>query len=261
MQELEHPIAVYWDDDGNKYEIRAEELDDPTTLEVAKNVALSDPSGQVSLSPRQVSGKRSHFLAPSNSSIRSVFSFENNPIHDNRIDFLLGQLKIRKTDWTIVESYYAGGELIVTELFKINRYSWGKEIHRIVSADAVVRHDLFGQAQQIEMSVFRPWIAIEVINTHFPDEGTFQALMALSSTFPFVVLFDCTDRKNYFLKVDNETGTITTRLCLRDGRVWLNGKPTTAQSSAGLEICAKNEIDRLKKIDLWKKEQVAATKG
>lgn len=261
MPELEHPTAIYWDDNGNKHEIRAEELDDPITLELAKNVLLRDPSGQVSLSPRQVSEKRSHFVAPSNSSMRPVCSFEQDPTHKKRVDFLLDELEATEGNWTIVESYYAGRELVITELFEINQYSWGKEVHRIVSATAVVRHDLFGQAKQIEMSVFRPWIAIEVINTHFPDEDTFQALVALSCSFPFIVLFDCTDRKNYFLKIDKETRTITTRLYLRDGKVWFNGRPTTAQSSAGLEICAKNEIDRLKKIDAWKKKQAAGAKA
>lgn len=261
MQELEHPIAIYCDDSWNKQEIRAEELHDQKTLELAKSVSLFDPSGQVSLSPRKVLEKRPHFLAPSNSSMRRVCSFEQDTIHDDRVDFLLGELNATQRDWKLIESYYVSGELVVTELFKINRYSWGEEIHRIVSADAIVRHDLFGQAQQIEMSVFRPWIAIEVINTHFPDESTFQALAVLSCTLPFIVLFDCTDRKNYFLKIDKATGTITTRLYLRDGKIWFNGAPTTAQSSAGLEICAKNEIDRLRKNDARKRQQAAIAKA
>lgn len=260
MSEFVHPVAIYFDDDGNKHEIKAEELDDPITLELAKNVSLFDSSGQVSVSPRHVPGKRLHFVAPSNSKMRRVCSFEQDPIHNKRVKFLLDLLEPPK-DWKIVESYYVDRELVVRELFKTNRYSWGKEIHRIVSADTVVRHDLFGQAKQLEMSVFRPWIAIEVINTHFPDEETFQALVRLSCMVPLIVLFDCTDRKNYFLKVDEETGTITTRLYLRDGQVWFKGEPTTAQSSAGLEICAKNEIDRLKKIDAWKTKQTPAVRA
>ena len=51
MKELEHLIAVYWNDNWNKHEIRAEEFDDPTTLELAKNIALSDPADR-SLSRR-----------------------------------------------------------------------------------------------------------------------------------------------------------------------------------------------------------------
>lgn len=258
MQELEHPVAIYFDDFGEKCTIRAEDLSNPVTLELAKRVDLVDPSGQFSLSPRQVPDKRPHFVAPPDSVARRVLGFEKDPTHDNRIAFLLNELEAPEQNWKLTESHYADGALVTTELFKITGYSWGKEIHRFVSADAVARHDLFGQAQQLEMSIFRPWVAIEVINTHYPDEETFLALSALSLAFPFIVLFDCTDRKNYFLKVDRETGTITTRLYLREGRIWSNGKPTAAQSSAGLEICAKNEIEKLKKNDARRRQQAAA---
>lgn len=257
MQELEHPIAIYWDSQGNKHTIRAEELYNSATLELAKRVDLRDPSGQVSLSPRIVENKRPHFKAPADSIVRRVLGFEKNPIHDQRIDFLLSELDVPEQNWKLTESYYADRELVTNELFKVSDYSWGKEIHRFVSVGAVARHDLFGQSQQIEMSIFRPWIAIEVINTHYPDEETFEALVELTRMFPFIVLFDCTDRKNYFLKVDSDSRTITTRLYLRGGSIWSHGKPIATQSSAGLEIFAKSEIARLRKADAWRKQQAA----
>jgi hypothetical protein len=252
MQELEHPIAIYYDIHGERQEIKAFELGDPKVLEKAKSLSLVDPSEQIALSPRIVAGKAPHFLAPTTTKIRNIYSGEKNLVHDNRIQANLTNLNSCGC-WKVFTRDYINKQPVTTDLFNLDNYRWNHEVHRIVGADTIVRHDLFGQAKQIEMSVFRPWVAIEVINTHYPEEVAFKALIALSQMMPLLVAFDFTDRVNYFFKIDPATGTIAVRLYIYNGCVWFSGNKMDISSSAGLEIFAKNEIKRLEKIDAWKK--------
>jgi hypothetical protein len=260
MQDFVHKVAIYRDDAGVRHEIRVEDLSDPKIFEKAKGLKLFDESEQVRLSPRQIEDNRPHFVAPATEVNRSVFKFEKNPVHDERVDFLLDALKAG-VQWKILESHYENSQSVTTDLFQISDYSWGKEKHRIVSADAIVRHDLFGQAVQIEMSIFRPWIAIEVINTHYPEEGAFKAFIELSRMFPLIVMFDCTDRQNDFLKIDKQAGTVNTRLHIRDGAVWFNGQTKDIQSSIAFELFIKKEIKNLNEKDDWKRKKAAEARA
>lgn len=73
--------------------------------------------------------------------------------------------------------------------FILEDYLWDSEVHRITSSKSIVRHDIFGQNRNIAMSIFKPWVAIEIINTHYPSEDTFVEMINLSKNFPFVVFF------------------------------------------------------------------------
>lgn len=59
------------------------------------------------------------------------------------------------------------------------------------------------------MSIHHPWVAIEVINKHFPEEKAFTAMIELSKQIPFLVMFDLLTEKtkNYFLKIDIQKKT------------------------------------------------------
>ena len=261
MTDLEHLLAVYYDVQGERHEIKAEELNDRATLELAKLADLLDESEQVSLSPRIVKDKRSHFVAPASSVKRRVLAGPKDPAHDKRIETLLDDLKAGER-WKIETRRYVDKELIATILFDLFAdYTWDKEVHRIVTADTIVRHDLFGQANQLKMSMRRPWIAVEVINTHYPEEVAFQEMLRLSRAMPLLVAFDFIERPNYFFKVDLRSATIVTRVYIHDGCVWTGGAQTGIASSSGLEIFINQEIGHLKQIDAWKEKKAAEVKA
>lgn len=98
------------------------------------------------------------------------------------------------------------------------------------------------------MSVNRPWIAIEVINTHYPEEAAFSAMLAASRNYPLVVLFDFTAQWNTFVKVEKYDKRLRIRpwtFYIKEGAVWQGGSPTSINSSAEFKI----ELERM--LSAW----------
>ena len=254
---LLHQVAIYYDDKGTRQTIRAEDLGDPITFEHAKNLELYDRSGQVRVYPRDIEDKILHFaVGPSRDAIQ-IDCEESNPAHDNRVCSLLNVLK-KRAQWKVVMQAYVGGGQVSHDLFDLRpQYNWGKEVHRIVGSESIVRHDLFGQAYELDMSIRYPWIAIEVINTHYPEEATFAALIDLSRKLPLVVAFDHVGRPDHFLRIDPLTGIINTRLYMYRGAIWYLDEPVVITSSAGLEMFVKAEIRKLEEKDEWKARKSA----
>lgn len=50
IDDLEHPLAVYYDSNDERHEMRADDLGDPATLDRARRNSLLDKSEQVRLS-------------------------------------------------------------------------------------------------------------------------------------------------------------------------------------------------------------------
>ena len=72
------------------------------------------------------------------------------------------------------------------------------------------------------MSVRSPWVAIEVINTHFPSEETFSAMLELSKQMPLLIMFDLVTvkTKKYFINIDLQKNTIRPIFYIYEGSVW-----------------------------------------
>jgi len=201
-EDFEHPIAIYYDGNDVRTDVLADRLADDKIFEMCKGLELFDPTGQIRLFAREIKGRERHFHAPASKreGLRETYARERNDAHDKRVEYLLGKLKLNQR-WKIVIPTYQNGERGISELFDLRGYKWGSEIHRIVGSDAVVRHDLFGQGKQIEMSILRPFVAIEVINTHYLEEGAFSALISFSKIVPLLIAFDFVARRNYFLGI------------------------------------------------------------
>lgn len=247
MADIEHPIAVYFNEKDERRTIRADELKEPAALARARLLELYDASEQVRVAPRISKHGTPHFYATTRGG-RKVFSAEaTDPRHNDRIKELMQGLKLFDV-WslTLVEKRKAEGkanEISHENVLKLPKYRWQAEVHRILAEDTVVRHDIFGQSDELGMSVRRPWIAIEVIRTHFPEEAAFSAMLQTSKRMPLIVLFDFVDFKNSFVKVDNRQRMIAYRpwtFFIWDGRVWKGRKPTAITTSAGFEIEVKN---------------------
>lgn len=127
------------------------------------------------------------------------------------------------------------------------KYQWGSEIHRILNETAIVRHDIFGQSNELGMSVNRPWIAIEVINTHFPEEEAFAAMLETTKRIPLLILFDFTSHKNRFLNVDKATNRLVYRpwtYLIRNGQLWRGTSPTEITSSSLFKVSVEAMFKR-----------------
>ena len=258
MADLEYNYAVYVDDEGKTHKIYAYSIQDTAGYETAVTLStefgLLDPSEQFSIVPRLGGiAKRNHFTALGEPSGRTVFSGEagNDKTHDIRVEALLE--KLTKSAYFVVESIFNQNKQRSFQLLsKLYEYQWGKEVHRIVSEEAVIRHDLFGQPREIEMSIHRPWVAIEVIHTHFPEEAAFRGMVSVSRAMPLMVLFDCTDVPDYFLRVLPEQKRIETRLYMLGGAVYLDNNKLDVASAAGLRAEVMTAIRRRKESLKWR---------
>lgn len=258
MADLEYKYAVYIDDEGKAHRIYASSIQDTAGYEAAVNLStefgLLDPSEQFPIVPRLGgTAKRNHFTALGEPSVRTVFSgeAENDKTHDARVFALLEQLT--KSAHFVVEGILTQRQQRSFQLLrKLYEYQWGAEVHRIVSEEAVIRHDLFGQPTEIEMSIHRPWVAIEVIHTHFPEDVAFQGMVSVSRAMPLMVLFDCTDVQDYFLRVLPEQNRIETRLYMLGGEVYLENNKLGIASAAGLRAEVMAAIRRRKDSLKWR---------
>lgn len=249
MTALEHPKAVYYDKTTGRREIIwASQLSDPEKLAKAKNEELWDLSEQIRLGPRISHKNTPHFYEITEErETRKVFAGEKDPTHDARVEDLTLSLQ-GLGPWFLSEmgqynkdgTTYSDGE-------RIPEYKWGAEVYRIFDENTVVRHDIFGQSTELSMSVRRPSIAIEVINTHFPEEEAFSAFLRLSKEIPYIVLFDFTEFKNAFLRVDPPSSRLAYRpwtYKVKDGALWRGNTLTTITSSTQFEIDVKNMLNR-----------------
>lgn len=242
MRDLEHLIAIYYDDDG-RHTIRADELEDDLVFECARQFTLYDQSEQSIIYPRDITGRRRHFFEPPSENKRSVYGAkaETDWSHDRRVEEHFSNL-LYCHQWQI--GFHDNGNF--TKLFDIADYNWDQEVYRILSRSAVVRHDLFGQRGHIGMSVFQPWIAIEVINTHYPEPQAFDAMIQMSAQVPLLVFFDPIGRRDYFFQIDPSKGTIRCTYYIFDGKVWNGDQPTTIDSAGQLQAVIENRLRRLK---------------
>jgi len=240
---MKFEVAYYEDVNGAVRQIKAKDLASSSIFELASNQTLYDGTGQYRLWPRPHSSAtgRPHFQSrEAAKGDRKIFKFEDDDVHNERIEKLIEKLQSRQR-WTIsLRKFKAAAPEKSFDLFN---YTWGDEVHRIASSEAFIRHDIFGQASELGMSVRRPWVAIEVINTHYPDEEAFSAFLELSKRFPFIVIFEMTAKINYFSKINEHSGVIEPIFCIYDGSVWKNGEPKDVlNTSSAFSAAVKNML-------------------
>lgn len=252
MPDVRHKFAVYFDSNGVRRTIQAKDLSNPNILADAKLKELYDGSEQFRIAPRVGQDITAHFYElTSNPDARRPFLGEDDETHNKRVEQLRDDL-VNLSDFSLVlkETEKAGGA--IKEIFKFPKYRWASEVHRILKSNAIVRHDIFGQSEELNMSIRRPWIAIEVIHTHYPEEETFTALKEASEHIPLIVLFDFTVKPNSFLRVSPSNNVIQIRpwtYYIRQGKIWKGMEETKINSSARLKI----DVDSV--LDWWSKQK------
>lgn len=221
-----HTFAIYYDSQGTRSRLFPEELHDIGKRAFARSTELWDEDEEYRLYPRYRADSP-HFYSLSSKLRKLHVSAETDPAHNQRVDELLGILdsdisyKIGFNTW---DGEGKETEQQFVSFTETRGYTWGKEITRALSEDVRCRHDLFGASKALQLTAKYPWVAIEVIKHHYPDDKTFKTLLSLSKALPLVVLFDFVDVRNYFFQVKEKDRTIRVIYYIYDGSVWKGGK-------------------------------------
>ncbi|MDR6584333.1 hypothetical protein [Herbaspirillum frisingense] len=223
MADLKYDRAVYRDRESGELKIiRAENLSDSDTLSTARTNTLYDLSEQTELVARAGDTNAPHFAGKATEGRRLVQG-ERDKQHDKRVVELATTLQA-SPNWTLglLGKRTKNTPPTFTPKIELFNYRWGNEINQIVDKETIVRHDVFGASNSLAMSVRQPAIAIEVINTHYPDEAAFNSFIQKSLREPFIVLFDVIQFRgqnfsNLLVKIDPDTS----RLCYRAYTYWI----------------------------------------
>ena len=164
-----------------------------------------------------------HFYSPSDHTRTLCRRQENSQEHQQRCEELLQ--KLSSSVWTVGFNFWKDQERFYHAMFDSQEYLWGTEITRALTSDIRWRHDIFGAKMDLRTSERFPWLAIEVIDSHFPDEKALKGWLKASACFPYVVAFDFVRAKDYFLQFkDNNLRMTYLFMMVPCGRMGIDGK-------------------------------------
>ncbi|MBR8035642.1 hypothetical protein [Burkholderia vietnamiensis] len=250
--EVEHPVAYYVNEESQLCPIRVAELATKDGLEKAQSNALFNSSGDERLVVRIRKGYKPHYVRTGPPG-RRVYAAEDNPVHNARVKHLFEHLTALST-WRFglgEPSSDAKGKFRwrLEDVMRLRPYTWGKEAYRIIDDNTTVQHDIFGHSSEVAMSVMQPWLAIEVINTHYPEEESFRAMLETSAKLPFTVVFDFTAKPDKFLRVVPKIGALLYgqyTFLIRNGAVYQGRELTKIKTSKQLKEQAIAMMRRFK---------------
>ncbi|RDS82224.1 hypothetical protein DWU98_09305 [Dyella monticola] len=206
---VKHVEAVYYED-GVRHPILAKDLIKDEVLALARTKALVDSGDEFALFVR--GGKTPHFYATSKGR-QLTEKPESSEEHNRRIESLLMELDALTKSGVAVE---VGTTVIRSDVWQATQrvehdwqtigelrgYTWAGEVTRALSDGQKCRHDLFGANQALlNLTDRNPWVAIEVIHTHYPSEASFKGFLDISSRLPLIVLFDAVEAEDYLLRI------------------------------------------------------------
>ena len=83
-------------------------------------------------------------------------------------------------------------------LLKAKEYQWAKEVSFGIVYGKYIRFDIFGRsAAELSLTDKFPYIAIEVVDTHFHSQGAFKALLELTRNLPVIVIYYFIEKAPY----------------------------------------------------------------
>lgn len=167
---------------------------------------------------------------------------ETSKRHADRVKKLLEQLQSQH--YLFGYRTFENGTPIFNPLFNSKNYAWAKEVTRTLSGEIQWRHDLFGAEATHRHTERYPWIAIEVIDSHFPDEAVLETWLELSSRFPYFVVFDFVERRNYYLEVDQTKQQVRVVYFIYDGSMWRSGAQWNKCTATFFKEKVRSEILR-----------------
>lgn len=104
-------------------------------------------------------------------------------------------------------------------------YTWDDEVTFAVAENGYVRFDLLGRPNSLNCTNKNPFVAFEVVDTHFSSKASFQALLELSKKLPFVIGYFFVKNTPYFNCPKNSEGNalayVRVTCYIHDGDFWI----------------------------------------
>jgi hypothetical protein len=247
--ELLYQQACYWTKEGVRVEIDVRELATADGRERAAKHELFDLDGINRLSFKPGTGaKQPHFALRIGERQAFIYDRPRSDIHDKRVQELSDTLRaFRQSNW-FLQTWSNDTDNATTSL-ECPAYVWEKEVTRGVGSKSYLRHDIFGCHLDFRTSYLRPSIAIEVIDTHYPEELVFAAMLAQSKHSPLLVLFDHVKVPGRFVRAYSRTRRLmysSDAFLIQDGAVWRDGKALKINNVTELRYQLESYISRLR---------------
>ncbi len=208
--------AIYLTPDGNWQTVYPEDLHDLEFRAFLRGQELWDSEREKRLFIRY-RVDTPHFYSLSNRTRRIIERLETSTLHHQRVEQVLTALQQQEFKFGYVDHKAEEGPEFIT-LFNSEQYTWSEEVVRS-RADIGWRHDIFGAQASHRLSDRCPWVAIEVIDSHFPEDRAFDAWLQLSLEFPCLVLFDFVKKWNYYFQVKDNC-QVRVIYYIYEGAVW-----------------------------------------
>lgn len=153
--------------------------------------------------------------------------------HQKRINLTFEKLNSPSTkkvqlgysDYTDYDKNLKNRDAIRFEAVKtLTNYKWGVEINYPINESQHVVFDILGRHNDLHWTENKPFLAIEVVDTHFTDLEVFKELLILTKKQPLVIAYIFVKDTSYCYppdsKINHETFKITTRYYMQDGSFW-----------------------------------------
>lgn len=163
--------------------------------------------------------------------------------HDSVIKKLLSYLN--KNPSIKLKSYFfhSFSDKTLHTIKTMKDYSWQDEVSFAISENGYVRFDILGRPISLNCTNQNPFIAIEVVDTHFSSKASFNALLELSKKLPFVIGYYFVKNTPLYNCPNNAKGKVNPFLrvsCyIHDGDFWIRDE----RISDTVSIQLRNDSD------------------
>lgn len=204
--------------------IYPEQLHDKLLRETLRREDLKDESGVYRLYVRYRSDAP-HFYARSKIRRNIGGTGHDSENHDRKVKGLVTYGNTTNP-LTIGHYEFAGPKDIeFVPLCRLQNYEWQSERKFVLSDDTYVRFDVLGRSGTMNLTEKEPFVAIEVVDTHFSEQEAFTALREFSAKLPLIVLYyyvQSDGKLNHMENTRGEAGRLRITHYIADGSFWIN---------------------------------------
>lgn len=235
---VRHPEAIYRDEAKRWHTIDYTELADQRTFLKAKLRELFTPDHSLRLQARLGPGIP-HFYHPSDDrqtkiNLTTEDRFDDVPennikAHEARIATIIKAIEYRDPQKVVTIDFSSEATSPQFTLANINGYTWSANSTRMKLAGAIVCPDIIGSLSDQSGTENHPKVFVEVVNTHFPSENTWNAYLkaSMNDNDPVIVCFDFMSNYHFSArKEDEEAGRqesdLRTIYYIWQGSLWKN---------------------------------------
>ena len=205
-------------------------------------------------------GKSSHFYSRGKSRKNISSKKYRNEKHLEKINILFNFLNAR--DRVRICTYYweyGKPKPELETIFSFKNYYFAKEVKQSLSSQHYFIADIFGVSKSLNKTEKEPLLAIEVIDTHFPDIKTFNYYRQITKQQPLIVVFYYLEYElilNHMFKNsgDNNNGKLRISHYIQDGSFWVGDERIEDKSYSNIKtykekINFNNEEEYYKSIN------------